>query len=339
MSCTLERQFGGYSTNTQLFTEDESELLDVSSSDRYAVRLPVSESLRRRAESEDGAVSRSRRDISSPGSESSGRSDASTSDGEVSGSASTVGGSKVDTPNDTYTVSSPNRSAESSGDYFARRRSAAIARGCEGSSTRGDGEEGRGDAGAGRGGAGGVSPAACEGSGPRGDGGAGSTAPPAATGGVGEVGGQPADERDTDGLMLQDGAAPWWAGPQTELSTIQECDENASSSRRPAAVADESCDWSSLQSIYTDDDDGYSLMESRRPPPPLPDDDGVTARVAAMTPAAIRAALKARGDTPGPVTPTTDATYRARLRALLRDPNLAVTSPRGQTHRGQYPPN
>ena len=86
---------------------------------------------------------------------------------------------------------------------------------------------------------------------------------------------------------------------------------------------------STVQYIYTDDEDGYSLLATRfLPDPPsgkniCPDD--IPGDIQGLGDTELRSHLTSLGDTPGPITPSTRRLYQSRLSRLLKDPTLINT--------------
>ena len=86
---------------------------------------------------------------------------------------------------------------------------------------------------------------------------------------------------------------------------------------------------STVQYIYTDDEDGYSLLATRFLPDPasgktIPPDD-IPGDIQGLGDTELRSHLTSLGDTPGPITPSTRRLYQSRLSRLLKDPTLVNT--------------
>ena len=84
---------------------------------------------------------------------------------------------------------------------------------------------------------------------------------------------------------------------------------------------------STVQYIYTDDEDGYSLLATRfLPNPPSGDHTelaDIPSDILGLEDAELRSRLTSLGDVPGPITPGTRRLYQSRLDRLMKDPALA----------------
>ena len=91
---------------------------------------------------------------------------------------------------------------------------------------------------------------------------------------------------------------------------------------------------STMQYVYTDDEDGYSLLATRflPNPPSLPLGD-ISGGVLELGDAELRSRLADLGDVPGPIMPSTRRLYQSRLDRLLKSPTLADVQ--DSSHRGK----
>ena len=88
---------------------------------------------------------------------------------------------------------------------------------------------------------------------------------------------------------------------------------------------------STMQYVYTDDEDGYSLLATRfLPNPPRNSLDG---EILELGDAELRSRLTDLGDVPGPIMPSTRRLYQSRLDRLLKSPTLADVQ--DSSHRGK----
>ena len=90
---------------------------------------------------------------------------------------------------------------------------------------------------------------------------------------------------------------------------------------------------STMQYVYTDDEDGYSLLATRFLPNPPRNNSALDEEILELGDAELRSRLTDLGDVPGPIMPSTRRLYQSRLDRLLKSPTLADVQ--DTSHRGK----